>query len=225
MTAQALRFALATVFVACGRPTGADGESFDAPQDSGVASFARYVGSHSGSKTNPISGITANVGRSYQLALDSSAQYVIVNPVEPSDQLDWNKLPGFSDCGTLDVAKNGAMFGWRWRIDLDPAVLEITAYANYQGQHRWTEPALLQLTASELAAATPLTYAVVVDDSHYSFAISGEIAGRTIDLHASQQRACSSADEATLHWASGLYFGGTSTAPSPIVGLMLERAL
>jgi hypothetical protein len=57
--------------------------------------------------------------------------YRITNPVQPDDQLDWNKLPGVSDCGQLDLAQDGFMFAWRWRLDLTPNVLELQSRLRY----------------------------------------------------------------------------------------------
>ena len=79
----------------------------------------------------PLLGFTRQSGRTYHLIFDASARYVLTNPTEPEDQLDWNKLPGLSDCApNYDLAVDGLMFGWRWRTDLTPRVLEVTAYAN-----------------------------------------------------------------------------------------------
>jgi hypothetical protein len=106
-------------------------------------SWAQYtinVGAHSASVSgatpgNPVSLFTWVAGRDYRFRFNSSASYVITRPTEPSDQFDWNKLPGISDCGTLDLSVNGAMFGWRWRLDTTPQVLEVTAYANNNSKH------------------------------------------------------------------------------------------
>ncbi len=69
--------------------------------------------------------------------------YTLTAPVQPNDQLDWNKLPGISDCDQLDLSVDGVMFGWRWRLDTSPKVLEITAYATTRARtskplRRWS---------------------------------------------------------------------------------------
>src|ERR1043165_3337337 len=71
-----------------------------------TATWARYsiaVGAHSATVTNgaagnPRAGFITGVGtRGFDLVLDPSAIYVLTNPTQPEDQLDWNKLPGVSD--------------------------------------------------------------------------------------------------------------------------------
>lgn len=174
---------------------------------------------------NPIDGVTDVVGRDYELVLDPSAMYVLTAPTQPADQLDWNKLPGLSDCGTVDLAKDGAMFGWRWRVDVVPPVLEIAVYANNAGTHLTNDDtALVTLDADDLAAAQPLRYRVARVPTHYLFEIHGEIRGRVIDTSASLPRRCVDAPVAPLAWAGAFYFGGTSVAPHQITAKIRERA-
>lgn len=133
-----------------------------------------------GSAGNPVALFSTVPGRDFRLKLNPSAVYVITRPTQPEDQLDWNKLPGFSDCGTLDLSANGAMFGWRWRLDLTPPVLEVTAYANNYSKHLWSASPLFTLSAADLASEEPLRYRVWIDGSRYQFAVSGTVRGRTI---------------------------------------------
>ncbi len=175
-----------------------------------------------GTRDSPLAGFVEVDGRDYLFAFDASAAYVITEPVEPEDQLDWNKLPGVSDCGGFDLAIDGVMFGWRWRIDLDPPRLEITAYANAGGVHQWPEAPMVTLDADEVAAEEPLRYRIWSDGDVYGFSIDGAIGGRAIDAATSLPRGCSGA--AGSRWAAGLYFGGTSVAPSTITGRIAERA-
>lgn len=206
------------------------------PPPGPVAGWARYtiaVGAHGALVTtaaagNPASGIVSGVsGRDYDLALDPSAAYTITKLVEPNDQLDWNKLPGLSDCGTVDLSQDGAMFGWRWRIDTTPKVLEITAYANDAGTHLTPPAPLVVLDAADLASVTPLRYRVSVDGARYRFAVTGMMRGRAIDVAASLARRCAATAPSSLpvQWAAGLYFGGTSTAPSTVTSWIFERPL
>lgn len=173
---------------------------------------------------NPIDGVVSVVGRDYALALDGSAIYELTAPTEPTDQLDWNKLPGLSDCGGVDLAIDGAMFGWRWRVDVTPPVLEITAYANEQGEHRWLPSPMVTLDAEDLAAAAPLHYRIVRRASDYTFSITGEVRQRPIAAAATLPRGCAGSELAPLAWASGLYFGGTSTAPHTVTARIHELA-
>jgi hypothetical protein len=221
------RAALLFGLAACSSPVSpAADASIDAPPPDPWATYTVAAGSHSatitgGGEGNPLRAIVEVGGRDFQFAFDPSAAYVITNPVQPDDQLDWNKLPGLSDCGTPDLSENGAMFGWRWRIDLDPPVLEVTAYANNDGVHL-TTPTLVTLTAAELAADAPLRYRLAFDGDRYRFTIAGSIAGRPIDTAGDLPRICPATDPLAVKWAAGLYFGGTSVAPSPITGRVSE---
>jgi hypothetical protein len=163
-------------------------------------------------------------GRDYFFVFDSSAIYTITMPVQPDDQLDWNKLPGLSDCGQSDLSVEGVMFGWRWRLDTTPNVLEVTAYANDSSMHLTPTTVLFTLDADDLASETPLHYRFWIQGSTYQFAVTGAIRGRAIDATASLPRTCGDASPGALteQWAAGFYFGGTSTAPSTITGRVFE---
>ena len=171
---------------------------------------------------NPLAWFTTVEGRDYLFRFNASAQYEITHPTEPADQMDWNKLPGLSDCDTVDLAQNGAMFGWRFRLDTTPRRLEVTAYGNNSGKHLWTATPLLVLDEADLVADTALRYRLALSGGVYDFSVSGVIRGRTISAQAKLPRACPATSAARLKWASGLYFGGTSTAPSKITGAISE---
>ncbi|HUQ00947.1 MAG TPA: hypothetical protein VM261_00570 [Kofleriaceae bacterium] len=193
------------------------------------ATYAIEPGQHDatisgGTDDNPLRGFQTIAGRDYQLAFDPSAAYVLTQPTDPDDQLDWNKLPGLSDCGTIDLAVDGAMFGWRWRVDLAPPVLEVTAYANATRVHQWPPDPLFALSADELAADAPLRYRVWPDGDVFRFAVTGAIGARVIDVTAELPRACPATPVLDFKWAAGLYFGGTSVAPSRISARVSERA-
>lgn len=193
----------------------------------GWALYTIDVGVHGarvsgGSSGNPLAWFTSVAGRDFTFRFNSSASYVITHPMQPEDQLDWNKLPGLSDCGTVDLAVNGAMFGWRWRLDTSPNVLEVTAYANNNSKHLWLSMPLFSLDAADLAADAPLRYRVWLDGAQYRFAVTGDVRGRAINVSATLPRACATTSATALKWASGLYFGGTSTAPSKITGYVTE---
>lgn len=215
------RIACLVVVVAC---DGAPGVAPDAGPDAEPA-WATYTiapGDHEATLTgDALAGFVDVEARDYQLAFDPSAAYVLTEPVEPEDQLDWNKLPGLSDCGAFDLSVEGVMFGWRWRIDLDPPRLEVTAYANASGVHQWPDEPLLTLSAAELAEAAPLRYQLGSDGADFTFAITGTIGGRDVDVATTLPRGCTDAEGS--RWAAGLYFGGTSVAPSTITARMLEE--
>jgi hypothetical protein len=197
---------------------------------SGWSSYTINPGAHeaqvdraSGS-SGPRAGWSASGGasRTYQLTLGPSAQYVITAPAQPGDQLDWNKLPGFSDCGDLDLSRNGAMFGWRWRIDVGSPRLELVPYANANSVHQYPSQPLVTLSSAELALRQPLRYSVRIDGAVYRFRISGTIGGRVIDQQATLPRSCPSNPTSTGKWMSGFYFGGTSVSPSTIYAYVSE---
>jgi hypothetical protein len=70
-----------------------------------IAVGAHYATLAGGGPGSPRDGLTELAGRDYRFRFDASARYVLTAPVEPNDQLDWNKLPGYSDCGRST---------WRW---------------------------------------------------------------------------------------------------------------
>lgn len=213
---------------ACGQPAPAPLDAtppVDAPPDP----WARYTipaGQHpavitGGSPENPLRGVVSLDARDYQFAFNPSAQYVLTMPTQPDDQLDWNKLPGLSDCGTPDLSDNGLMFGWRWRIDLAPPVLEVTAYANNDGTHL-TTPTLLSLSAADLAADVPLRYRLSITPDRYLFSITGDLPDRPLSATGDLPRACPATAPADPKWAAGFYFGGTSVSPQEITARISE---
>lgn len=210
----------------------------DAATDSGVdsgdsvSSWSLYtiaIAAHSATISNAASGapidglVNGTTGRDYRFAFDPSAEYTLTAPVQPNDQMDWNKLPGISDCNQIDLSADGVMFGWRWRLDTTPKVLEITAYANDSSTHLEAAP-LVTLDADDLASVTPLHYRLWIDGAHYQFSISGNMRGRSISETATLARECTTTATSTLElqWAAGFYFGGTSVSPSIITGHVFE---
>jgi hypothetical protein len=161
---------------------------------------------------DPLDGIVTATSRDYDLIFDPSAIYILVEPTQPDDQLDWNKLPGLSDCNTLDLSQAGAMFGWRWRIDLQQ--LEVTAYANNLAVHETPDAPLFTLTAADLAARIPIHYRLSIDGDVYRF----EARDHAVTL----ARGCPDVAADAGKWAAGFYFGGTSTAPSQITASISE---
>lgn len=209
---------------------GGPDAAVDAPSPDAGPVWATYrieVGRHDatitgGGEGNPIRAFTQVDGRDFLFAFDSSAAYTLTMPTQPEDQFDWNKLPGLSDCGTVDLSVNGTMFGWRWRLDTNPRVLEVTAYANNNSTHLTPPQPLFTLDAAELAAEAPLRYRTWFDGNVYRFTVKGTVGGRTIDVATTLPRTCPGAMANAFKWASGLYFGGTSTAPSVVTGKVSE---
>ena len=205
------------------------GPADHAPDASTERAWATYViaaGRHDAQllgrePRNPMDGVASVVGRDYELVLDPSAIYELTAPTEPNDQLDWNKLPGLSDCAQVDLAVDGLMFGWRWSPD--HGVLEITAYANNDREHLTIPSPLVILDAADLDARAPLRYRLWREPAAYAFEITGAIRGRTIDARATLPRRCTDVELAPLAWASALYFGGTSVAPHEVTAQIREN--
>ena len=114
------------------------------------------------------------------------------------------------------------MFGWRWRLDLNPKVLEVTAYANNNSTHLWLAQPMFTLTEAELAADAPLRYRVWLDGNLYRFSAKGMVGARAIDVTATHPRICPNTPAGSPKWAGQFYFGGTSTAPSVITSRINE---
>jgi hypothetical protein len=169
----------------------------------------------------PLLGLTRAAGRTYHFVFDASARYTITNPVEPDDQLDWNKLPGLSDCGDVDLAENGFMFAWRWRTDLVPRVLEVNAYWNDDGEHHWLDEPLLTLTKAQVDAKKPIWFRLRISNDKRSYEF-GLRFGTDVVENARVPRSCPNQRRDVRKWAGGFYFGGTSVAPQRIRGWMYE---
>lgn len=172
----------------------------------------------------PLLGFTRLSSRTYHLIFDSTARYRITNPTQPDDQLDWNKLPGLSDCGTPDLAVNGLMFGWRWNLDESPTVLELTSYANNNGTHLWPDGPLLSLTRAQVDARRPIWFRLRIsnDLDNYEFTIRTVLAGEEVVAYDTIPRACPNMARNVNKWAGGFYFGGTSVAPQRIQASIFE---
>ncbi len=195
--------------------------------------WARYdiaAGSHTATVTLPTgapvprAGFHTVSGRTFDIQLNNSFHYLITNPTQPEDQFDWNKFPGLSDCGQLDLSVNGAMFVWRWRVDVTPNVLEIGAYANNDSVHL-DSGMMATLTDADLATNPELHLSFTIGgnwNEKYLFALTGTVNGRTISANAELPRQCPTTSISSVKWASGLYFGGTSVAPTPIHAGIIE---
>ncbi len=201
------------------------------PPHYGWARYTIPLGGHAatiamnGASMSPLAGFSFATGRAYEFLFTPSAMYELTNPTQPDDQLDWNKLPGLSDCGQVDLAQDGFMFAWRWRLDTMPRVLELAHYANNAGTHLYPAQGIVTLEEADLIAEEPLRFELSIGgagNTRYLFHISGTINGRVIDVTAEHPRRCGSTSTGGFKWASGFYFGGTSTAPQPIVGYVHE---
>jgi hypothetical protein len=213
----------AWLFVAgCG---GSESVAVDAPPERTWATYLIAQGRHEATLVgrtpkNPIDGVVSVVGREYELVLDPTAIYELTAPTQPEDQLDWNKLPGLSDCNTIDLSVDGIMLGWRWRLDLQ--LLEVTAYANNAGVHLQSDQPLFTLDSSDLEASAPLVYRVWREPSTYHVRVDGSVRDRAIAASAALPRRCTEVELDPIAWAGGFYFGGTSVAPHEITATIRE---
>lgn len=203
---------------------GSDAAALDAAAERTWAQYVIAAGVHDAqlvdrTPRNPIDGVVSVVGREYELVLDQSAIYELTAPTQPNDQLDWNKLPGLSDCNTVDLSTDGIMLGWRWRLDTQ--VLEVVAYANNDGVHM-TSNTLFTLDADDLDARAPLTYRIWREADWYSVAVGGNVRGRAVLAETTLPRRCSEVETDPLAWAAGFYFGGTSVAPHMMTAAIRE---
>ena len=97
--------------------------------------------------------------------------------------------------------------------------------ANGNGTHLYPSAPLLSLSEAEVDGEHPLTYSVRIggpNNSKYLFSVEGTLPGRSVNVSAELPRQCPSTSTTGSKWASGFYFGGTSTAPSTITGWIQE---
>lgn len=163
--------------------------------------------------------LTTSSGISYQFAFNSTANYTIA----AEDQLDYNKLPGIGDCGSLDIARNGAMFGWRWNKATN--TLQISPFANAFGVHQYKDNfpasvAMVELDMADIQSYAPLRYDIQIDGTKYLFSISGTLPnGRIINAKSTLPRGCD-AGANRIKNGSHFYFGGNRVAPANTSGYM-----
>jgi hypothetical protein len=128
----------------------------------------------------------------YSVLFDDSAKYTTATL---ENQHDINKLVGFIDCGSLNVHKNSARFGWRWY----QGAVQILAYT-YVDKVRNSE----YLGDAEIGK--PAHYSIKVDGSQYVFNFNG----REVRM----LRGCHKAH--TLKTGEYPYFGGDEVAPHKV---------
>lgn len=186
-----------------------------APPPPGFSQYRIDVGSHVASvlvgdgARAPLAGVTTASRRTVTVELNPSFRYVITRPVEPGDQWDYNKMPGLSDCAQFDLARDGLMWAWRWNTEDE--VLELATYANNASTHLFGET-VATFSAAQLDAKPSVTLGIEIRADDYLFTYRHGSTTRSISM----TRRCADTSVGASKWASGLYFGGTSTAPSII---------
>ncbi len=160
---------------------------------------------------------TRSSSLSYQFAFNSTARYTIAS----ADQLDFNKLPGVADCGSVDLSRNGVMFGWRWNPTTN--TVQISPYANAQGVHEYkdnfpTTVAMVELDMADIQSFAPLKYDIQIEGKKYLFSITGTLpSGRIVNAQSTLPRGCDGS-ESRFKIGSHFYFGGNQTAPAKTSG-------
>jgi hypothetical protein len=171
----------------------------------------------------------------YQAAFNLTAIYKHARQVDGRDyQGSWNKLPGFSDCGQLNMLYSGAMFGWRWdpvndRLEVNPFANAFTGEPNKLGQcvegggckpnhHQDAAsgvkgPAPWVIKRNELNAFNPLTYRIEIKGKTYLFSIK-DTKGKVL-REWTTPRKCDNKPNA-LKLGSNLFFGGQLMAPHEV---------
>ncbi len=114
---------------------------------------------------------------------------------DPANQLDVNKLFGFTDCNALDPQNNSARFGWRWNTDR----IEILAFVDYQGSHNFQ--VIGSTWPGEVSEGT-----IALENGKYAFYYKG--------TRLEMKRNCSKSKMQGFELHP--YFGGQETAPADI---------
>ena len=102
-----LIISLLTICAACDKTVE---DILNPPQKDGYRTYTIKKGEQ---YSNSITSKFVDPEMKFKVIFDSSAIYTTI---DPDNQVDINKLYGFSDCGK-DHQTNSARFGWRWSND------------------------------------------------------------------------------------------------------------
>ena len=128
----------------------------------------------------------------FRFAFDSSAVY---QTLDPANQADWNKLMGFSDCGTLHHSNSIRLV---WRYAPQKAQIEIGEYRYSGGERFFT-------SIGATAIGDTNTAAIIAGENNYHIMLN--------DMQVQRSRKCST--RMSSYWLYP-YFGGDETAPHDI---------
>lgn len=128
---------------------------------------------------------------SFYAKFDESAIYQSKDPV---NQLDINKLYGFSECNQQHQ-KNSARFGWRWLS----GQIEIMAYVYNDGQNSWKHVGYVNPGEKHL-------YTIRIVEDKYEFLLDGN------SVMMDRTSKC----DIGFFYKLYPYFGGDETAPHDI---------
>lgn len=133
---------------------------------------------------------------------------------QQSDQDDWNKLIGFSDCGHFDAYTGfGALLGWRWNTKTRQ--IEVASYVHADGKKNQRSVVMFKKT---LEASKNYFLKILIPSSdnyqHYLYALSerADFAPQQTE-EVVQKRGCAGSSYVGGRLINP-WFGGTQ--PSPI---------
>lgn len=164
-----------------------------APQ---ALAFSRSGKTYTIKKGNHSSGIHFGTFKGKSLSL--SFQFddgAIYTTKDPANQLDTNKLAGFTDCNSLSPTENSARLGWRWLNQR----IEIMAYVDYKGKHYFN--VLGHTFPGEVS-----TGSIKLENNKYAFYYKGNKV--LMDRHCSKSN--------MVGFELYPYFGGQETAPKDV---------
>ncbi len=134
----------------------------------------------------------------FRAKFDDSAIYTNQNP---DNQLDLNKLYGFSDCSAYHHHRNSARFTWRWYEE----ALEIHAYCYVKGEMQFEYVTTVDLNEF-------YDYEILAEGNEYIFICNEDTT--------TMARACSG--KGGVKYRLFPYFGGDEKAPHDITILLKE---
>jgi hypothetical protein len=133
----------------------------------------------------------------FSATFDNSAIYT---SADPTNQLDINKLYGFSDCNS-EHQTNSARFGWRWNQNQ----LQIHAYV-------YTDSVRSEKFITAISLNQTYQYEILTSGNEYQFSING--------LSVKMPRGCD--NDSDIRYKLFPYFGGDEVAPHKISITILE---
>lgn len=135
-------------------------------------------------------------GIRFNVKFDSTGIY---ETQKPTNQIDINKLYGFSDCDSTihDHHVNSARFGWRWYND----EMQLFAYTYKNKQNSQAYVTSIELNKEH-------TLNIGIQDDQYVFTVDGK------EAYVTMERGCT--DESSTKSKIYPYFGGDEPAPHDI---------
>jgi hypothetical protein len=181
-------FSVLSIFLFTGCDKNID--DFFGPKDNEYKTYTIRKGEQS---TNSITGEIKEPSLHFKVIFDSSAIYTTS---DPGNQIDINKLYGFSDCG-MDHHTASARFGWRWSDDS----LRLFAYWYKNSTMGFRELGTIEIGKEHDCL-------IVIQDTSYVFELNG------VTTVIAGSRGCSEISGRRMRLFP--YFGGNENAPHDI---------